>query len=213
MVTRGRKNCFLAEKRARLFSWKQITSVNCLDSPFRAANLQPATALNYVGSSFQAIRRMASHWVVSAYFSKLSNLQPVAVHHSKLSSLWQLRHRVMPAYLSKLSNTQTVPYLSYLGSPSKDVKLTTNPVSELTRFTFPNTPTCNCYFTKFSRLTFRSCAASPSLQSIICGSLCHVEKHQMLLCIFSHDMQSCYMQWGLRDGAASPETMTNYVLP
>jgi len=40
-----RKNCVLAEKRARLFSWKQITSVNYIDSHFKTADLQPAAAL------------------------------------------------------------------------------------------------------------------------------------------------------------------------
>ena len=43
----------------------------------------------------------------------------------------------MPTYLSKLSNIRAVPSLNYLGSPSQAVQLTTSPVSELSRFTFP----------------------------------------------------------------------------
>jgi hypothetical protein len=96
------------------------------------------------------LSKLSSVWPVTELFRltfpncptyKQSLLRVIAVHHSKLSSLWQLRHWVMPAYLSNLSNTQAVPSLSYLGSPSQDVQLTTSPLSELSRFTFPRCPT------------------------------------------------------------------------
>ena len=123
-----RKNRVLAEKRARFFSWKQIPSVNCLDSPFKAANLQPAIALNYVGSTFQAVQRMASHWVVSAYFSKLSNLQLVP----------SLIYRRSPF---KSVQFMTVTLLSYADLPFQAVQHTSSPFFELSRFTFQSCPT------------------------------------------------------------------------
>jgi len=125
-----RKNFVLAEKRARFFSWKQITSVNCLDSPFKVVNLQPAAALNYVGSSFQAVQRMASHWVVSAYFSKVSNLQLVPSPSYRRSPFQSVQF-------------MTVTLLSCAGLHYQAVQHKSNPFFELSPSTYPRCPTYN----------------------------------------------------------------------